>query len=77
MSESSDRLDRIEAMIAELAINDRRLQERHEALAQSLELLKSLHDDNERRIGQLMDSMNRLVNIVISHEQRLDDLENR
>jgi len=126
MPESSDRLDRIEAMIAEFAINDRRLQERQEALhhhqetlhegqqefrqrqdafqtsmealrrrqeafqvsleaqkerqealAQSLELLKSLHDDNERRIGQLMDTMNRLGNIVISHDQRLDDLENR
>jgi len=92
-------------MIAEFAINDRRLQERQEALqerleelrqrqeafqasletqkerqealAHSLELLKSLHDDNERRIGQLMDTMNRLGNIVISHDQRLDDLENR
>ena len=77
MADSSDRLDRIEAMIAEFAINDRRLQERQEALAQSLELLKSLHTDNERRIGQLMDTMNRLANIVISHDQRLDDLENR
>ena len=77
MPESSDRLDRVEAMIAEFAINDRRLQERHEALAQSLELLKSLHTDNERRIGQLMDTMNRLANIVISHDQRLDNLENR
>jgi hypothetical protein len=77
MQDTSDRLDRIEAMIEQLAISDRRLQERHEALAQSLELLKSLHDDNERRIGQLMDSMTRLANVVITHEPRLDDLENQ
>jgi hypothetical protein len=31
---------------------------------------------NEERLGQLMDTMNRLGNIVISHEQRLEDLEN-
>src|SRR5207245_1198523 len=39
MSESSDRLDRIEAMIAEFAINDRRLQERQEALQKRQETL--------------------------------------
>ena len=77
MPDTSDRLDRIEAMIEQLAISDRRLQERHEGLAQSLELLKSLHEDNGRRIGQLMDSMTRLANVVITHEPRLDDLENQ
>src|SRR5690242_13462225 len=95
---NSDRLDRVEAMIEEFAVNDRRLQERqkalqerqealqerqdkfqerHEALTQSVELLKSLHEDNEKRLGVLMETTTRLGNIVISHEDRLDDLENR
>ncbi len=77
MPPNVNRLDRIEAAIEQLAAADRRLQERQEALAQSVELLTSLHTDNERRVAQLMDTMNRLGNIVISHDQRLDDLENR
>lgn len=91
MPDQSDRLDRIEAAIEQLVAADRRLQDRQqalqdrqealqdrqEALAQSVELLTSLHTDNERRIAQIMDTMNRLANIVISHDQRLDDLENR
>jgi len=74
---ANGRLDRIEAAIEQLALGDRRLQERQETLSQTVELLASLHRDNERRIAQLMDTMNRLGNIVISHDQRLDDLENR
>ena len=81
---ANGRLDRIEATLEQLAIADQRLQkrqealqERQEALAQSVELLTSLHRDNETRVAALMDTMNRLANIVISHDQRLDDLENR
>jgi len=65
-----------------------RLTERHEALAQSLELfitstregldrLERLSEGNEKRMAQLMDTMNRLGNIVISHDDRLDDIEHR
>jgi fructose/tagatose bisphosphate aldolase len=86
--QSNDRLDRVEAMIAELAVNDRRLQERQEAfqegqmklgervdaLAQSVELLVAMHRDHE---AEMKDLFNRLGNIVIVHEQRLDDLEQR
>jgi hypothetical protein len=32
---------------------------------------------NEKRLAQLVDSMNRLVNVVEAHEQRLDDLEGK
>ena len=67
------------------------IDERLEALTQTVELLTSmhmeterLHQDNERRIGQLMDTMNRLGHIVEvhdasidDHEQRLDKLEGR
>jgi methyl-accepting chemotaxis protein len=70
-----------------------KLAERTEAIAQSVELLTSLHLDNERRyeerfakmddrfakteerMVQLIDTMNRLANVVIRHEERLDDLE--
>jgi len=86
-----------------------KLAERTDAIAQSLELLTSLHLDNERRLAeyaaksderfakteerfgkyeersakteermaQLMETMNRLANVVISHEERLDGLEDR
>jgi hypothetical protein len=63
-----------------------KLAERTDAIAQSVELLTSLHMDSDRRyeerfakteehMVQLIDTMNRLGNIVISHEERLDDLE--
>ena len=63
-----------------------RLTERHEALAQSIELMMATQKENdslyherfqknEERLGQLMDSMNRLVHIVEIHEQRLEDPE--
>ena len=72
-----DRLDRLEAAIEELAARDRRLQERVDALAHNLELLTILHKENEARVTQIMDTMNRLPNIVSSHEERLEDLEGR
>ena len=65
-----------------------KLTERTEAIAQSVELLTSFHLDSERRheerfakteerMVKLIDSMNRLANIVIRHEERLDDMEDR
>ncbi|SPE38079.1 hypothetical protein SBA6_810007 [Candidatus Sulfopaludibacter sp. SbA6] len=68
-----------------------RIAERHEALAQTVEIIAGMqraseerlaHYDelfarNEVRLGQLMDTMNRLGNIIIAHDQRLDNLENR
>ena len=51
------------------------IDERLEALTHSVELLGGLHKDNEQRMAQLMDTMNRLANIVIVHEQRISDLE--
>jgi hypothetical protein len=31
----------------------------------------------DERVAHVMEAMNRLINIVESHEQRLDDLENQ
>jgi hypothetical protein len=69
-----------------------RLTERHEALTQSVELfsastresldrLERVSEENDRRLtakmAGLMDTMNRLGNIVISHDERHDDAEHR
>ena len=53
------------------------LTERHEALTQQVELLAQVQTEAEIRLGQLMDAIHRLTNIITSHEQRLDDLETR
>ena len=72
-----------------------RLTERTEAIAQSLELLASMHREletqtsagfarllagqakNDERMGQLMETMTRLGNIIIAHEERIERLEDR
>jgi hypothetical protein len=54
-----------------------RLTERHEALAQSVEVMTVMHRENEQRLGQIMDSMNRLINVVEAHEHRLDSHDGR
>jgi hypothetical protein len=54
-----------------------RLTERHEALTQTVELIAVAQMKNDERMGQLMDTMNRLANIVISHEERVENLEKR
>jgi flagellar biosynthesis regulator FlaF len=52
--------------------------ERHtQALTQSVELIAAAQTKNDERMGQLMETMTRLGNIVIAHEQRIEDLESR
>ncbi len=60
------------------------IDERLEALAQSVELLAGFQRDNEARMAKLegymvtlTETMDRLANVVIRHEERLDDLDNR
>ena len=52
-----------------------RLTERHEALTQTVELIAAAQIKNDDRMGQLIETMTRLGNIVIAHEERLDHLE--
>ena len=59
-----------------------RLTERHEALTQTVEIIAGMQRENEARMGRLeqsmltlTDTMNRLANIVISHEEPLDSLD--
>jgi hypothetical protein len=49
------------------------IDERLQALAESLELVVSLHRDNETRLAQVMDTMTRLGRIIEIHEQRHDE----
>ena len=59
-----------------------RLTERHEALAESIELLtadiREMAAENRKRderFGQLMTGIGQLLSIAESHERRLTDLE--
>ena len=54
-----------------------RIAERHEALTQTVELLSTMQQRNEQRLGQLMEAMASLVRVVEIHEHRLDDFEGR
>ena len=59
-----------------------RLTERHEALTQSVEMMASdnqqMAQENkqrDRRMGEIMEGIARLLHIAEMHEHRLDDLE--
>jgi hypothetical protein len=52
-------------------------QERLDAMAQTLELVVSLHRDNEVRLKQLMEMSTQLGNITLAHDHQLEDHEAR
>lgn len=52
-----------------------RLTERHEALAQSVEMLTHNMNRLEQKTEVLADAMTKLVELVRSHEHRLEHLE--
>ncbi len=54
-----------------------RLTQRHEALAQTMELIAAAQIKNDERMAELTETMTRLANIIIAHEQRIDNLEDR
>ena len=61
-----------------------RLTERHEALAQTMELIAAAQVKNDERFGQVarnfeivLDSIKRLERIAAAHEQRIEGLEDR
>ena len=49
-----------------------KLTERHEALTQTVEIMTAMQHENEQRMAQMMDVINRLANIAAAHEERLD-----
>ena len=54
-----------------------RLTDRVDAIAQSVELIAHAQIKNDERMGQLMETMTRLGNIIIAHEQRIENPEDR
>jgi hypothetical protein len=58
------------------------IDQRLEALTQTVEILAGMQRENEKRFGQVthnfevvLDSIKRLENIAVAHEQRLDRIE--
>ncbi len=49
-----------------------KLAERHDGLTQTVELMAAMQRENEQRMAQMMEAINRLTNIVAAHEERLD-----
>jgi hypothetical protein len=52
-----------------------KLTERVDAIARNVELLSGMQIESERRHNRLMEAVERMVNIVVSHDERLDRLE--
>ena len=65
---SEGRMDRVERALERLA-------ERHEALAQTVEIIAGMQRQNETVVAQALDAINRLARIAESHERRIDGLE--
>ncbi len=72
-----NRLDRIEAALEQLAVSDRRIQERHEALAQSVELVTRDISGLQIAVQQDAENIRALARITEIHERRLSHLEDR
>ena len=60
------------------------IDERLDSLAQTMEILAGMQRENEKRFDQVthnfeivLDSIKRLENVAVAHEQRLDDIEGR
>ena len=65
-------------MYDEIVTIDERLEklaERHEALTQTVEIIAGMQQQNEQRLVQVLDAINRLANIAEAHESILDDHE--
>jgi hypothetical protein len=52
-----------------------KLTERHEALAQSVELLTAQNEATRKVVDAMVEGINGLLRIVTSHEKRLSELE--
>ena len=61
-----------------------RIAQRHEALAQTVELIAHMHEENakaqaktEMMLAQVVESVGSLARIAHAHEQRITNLEDR
>jgi hypothetical protein len=53
------------------------LDERLEALTQTVEIMAAMHRDNEKRLAAVMDTMNRMGRIMEAHDIILDQHDER
>lgn len=53
------------------------IDERLEALTQTVELLGGMQIETERKLQNLIDTVNRVALVVVDHEERLDGLEGK
>lgn len=53
------------------------IDQRLEALTQTVELLAAMHKENEKLAGEMMLAVVRLARIAEAHNGQLDDHENR
>ena len=53
------------------------LDERLEALTQTVEIMARMHRENEKRLAAVMDTMNRMGRIIEIHDADLDNLNHR
>jgi hypothetical protein len=53
----------------------RSVDERLEGLTQTVEIIASMQRDNERRFGEIQESIAQLARIAEIHEHRLTDIE--
>lgn len=81
-SNGQERMDRIDAVLKDVAVRLDRLTEKHEALSESLEIIAGMQRDNETRqqknevmLAQVIEAIHSLARIAESHERRLDGLE--
>lgn len=54
-----------------------RLIERHEALTQSVELMVAENKQRDKRMGEIMEGIARLLHVAEIHEHRLDEHDAR
>jgi hypothetical protein len=54
-----------------------KLTARHEARAQTVEIIAGMQRENEKRMGQVLEAIAQLSHIAESHDHRLDNLEDR
>ena len=52
-----------------------KLTERHEALTQTVELMATENQQRDRRLGEIMEGIARLLHVAEIHEQRIERLE--
>jgi hypothetical protein len=52
-----------------------KLTERIDAIARNVELLSGMQIESEKRLNRLIETVGRMASILVTHDERLDNLE--